>query len=861
MKFDVRPIPRISIVINTNGRVDGLRHTLESLRHLDYPNFEVCVVYGPTLDGTRELVASFGEALKSADCPELNLSRSRNIGIACAAGDIIAFIDDDAVAEPEWLTQLVAPFDDEIVAASGGFVYDHTGYTYQYRFAGCDRLGNPRFNTDKTFADYNYPFSTLFPYVQGTNCAFRRKILVEVGGFDEEYEFYLDETDLCCRLNDHGKRIAQLKSAFVHHKYLASHIRKRNRVTVDRYAIVKNKIYFSMINSLSHHSYAEICSDALRFTTDQRSELQEHFDAGRIAYCVLANFDADADRAWEAGLKRGLSGQRRIRPVSYFADPPPFRQFPILRAEGGRKSFVFLSDMYPPATMGGVARYTHDIARTIGALGHTVHVLTTGEDFSRVDFEEGVWVHRIVPQSFPAQNLPDGTPIPQHILNYSATQLSEIDRIAKHREITAVEGSSWNCECLAAIMDGRYPCIVNVVTSLSNWLDTHPEYREDPAWMRDFGHPMLAAETYLITHSAGIIAASRAIVDSVEERYGVDLSNDRICFIPHGIADTASLPRSWPDKLSGRHSDHRLGILFVGRLELRKGIDIMLDAAATLLATHPDIEFWIAGDDSLALEDGRTAKERFVAATDDPKIKERIVFLGQVSEEELRWLYAECDMVVMPSRFESFGLIVIEAMMFAKPAIGCKSSGSEEVIADGQDGILTSPGNVDELVAAIGRLIHDPAFRHAMGKAGRTKFEERFVVNAVAAGRIAFLSRFARQEIDLSATVTHGKTATLALPQDRQGLLLELQSVLTLDVDFAKLYITFFQHSWSGIVEIGMDNASAQEIDLYAEGGVFRTVEIDTSLATYIRISRPGRARQEALGTEVIIAMIQTSIR
>jgi glycogen synthase len=536
--------PTVSVVVNTNGRLTALGHLFDGLRHLDYPNFEVCVVCGPTPDGTRELVASYGDALKSADCPELNLSQSRNIGIACAAGDIVAFIDDDAIPEPEWLTQLVAPFEDDAVGAAGGFVYDHTGCTYQHTFGVCDRLGNARLGLQEPTPEYNYPFSTWFPHAMGTNTAFRRTKLIAIGGFDEEYEYYLDESDVCCRLNDLGEKISQLDNAFVYHKFLPSHMRGADMVPTAWFPILKNKIYFSFINNFGHFSFQELYADAVRFVALHRKEVEVHFHFERIPGLALEKFDADADRAWEVGVKRGLSGERRIRPASYFADPPPFRRFPLLQAEGGRKTFVFLSEIYPPAKMAGVARYTYDIARAIGAVGHTVHVLTTGEHFNRVDFEEGVWVHRMDPLTFPAQTLPDGTPIPQRILNYSATQLDEIDRIATRRKIAAVEGSSWDCECLAAIMDGRYPCVVNVVTPFSCWLDTHQEHREDPAWMKDFGDPILAAEKYLFARSPGIIAAGRAIANSVAERYGVDLSDDRTCFIPHGMADMVPLPRS-----------------------------------------------------------------------------------------------------------------------------------------------------------------------------------------------------------------------------------------------------------------------------------------------------------------------------
>ncbi len=74
-------IRRVSIIINTDGRAHTIRTTLSSLFHINYPSFEVCVVVGPTEDGTRELLSEFANKLKLIDCPVRNLSVSRNLAL------------------------------------------------------------------------------------------------------------------------------------------------------------------------------------------------------------------------------------------------------------------------------------------------------------------------------------------------------------------------------------------------------------------------------------------------------------------------------------------------------------------------------------------------------------------------------------------------------------------------------------------------------------------------------------------------------------------------------------------------------------------------------------------------------------
>jgi hypothetical protein len=100
-------IKKISVVINTYNRCKDLEQLLESLYYLEYKNFEVIVVNGPSTDNTNVVLEKYKNDIKIETTDKINLSVSRNIGIAMSAGDYVAFIDDDAIPDRLWLNKLL----------------------------------------------------------------------------------------------------------------------------------------------------------------------------------------------------------------------------------------------------------------------------------------------------------------------------------------------------------------------------------------------------------------------------------------------------------------------------------------------------------------------------------------------------------------------------------------------------------------------------------------------------------------------------------------------------------------------------------------------------------------------------------
>jgi glycogen synthase len=720
----------ISIVINTLNRKRLLQNTLESFQYLDYPNFEVIVVNGPSTDGTDNFLKTWSHRIKVGHCPEANLSMSRNIGISMASGDFVAFIDDDAIPESEWLTQGIAGFDHQEVAASGGKVFDPTGYQYQYQYANSNRLGNAKWQLTESFPHYCFPRSFEFPYLQGTNTIFRRNVLIQIGGFDEEYIYYLDETEVCLRLVDSGYVIRQLPNAYVHHKFAPSHIREKG-VTKNLYPVLKSKIYFSNCHARDYLSQSQIDAENYEFIQNQRKDLQSHLSAGRLVQEDCDRFEVDVEKAWRLGMEAARQPPKLMTSdlmQRFESDRLTFKPFETIVADGSQMTIVLLCEDYPPALVGGIARFTQDKATALARLGHKVHVIALGHGHNTVDLEDGVWVHRILSVSQPLTPEAIDLNVPQVHWDQSQSFFWELCRIETHRPIIVVEAPIWNIVGIATLLSGRFKVVTSLMTTLKLSLTSRPDLTSNPQIMRTFVEPTVNLEQYLINSSHAVLAISQGIVHEIEDAYDLKIPADKLYISHLGMPDwSQAVPINGLNHNSELLPDasRPLKILFVGRLETRKGIAELLKVIPSLCDRSPKVEFHIVGDDTIELSRNITYRSQFEKKY-GKLCQSQVKFYGKVSEEELRNHYSDCDVFVAPSRFESFGLIYVEAMMFSKPVVGCNVGGIPEVVADESTGLLAIPGDAASLEKSIDRLLQDPQLRQRLGKNGRQRYEQAF---------------------------------------------------------------------------------------------------------------------------------------
>ncbi len=241
-----RPALSISVIVSTYNRAESLARTLDGLGRQTYENFKVIVVPGPCSDGTAKLLQSHSGKIKTAYCPDTNLAVSRNIGIELAAGEVVAFIDDDAVPTESWLATLAPGYSMSSIAGVGGYVLNHRHHEPDWRICTCSRTGSVQVASSPPIESYLGIGADPFLYLPGTNMSFRRSVLVEIGGFNEALGNCYDDAEICCRIIDAGGRILVLADALVHHYLAPNSIRDDGGVIRDAYPILNSQSVFAL---------------------------------------------------------------------------------------------------------------------------------------------------------------------------------------------------------------------------------------------------------------------------------------------------------------------------------------------------------------------------------------------------------------------------------------------------------------------------------------------------------------------------------------------------------------------------------------------------------------------------------------
>lgn len=205
--------PLVSIVVPVYNRAEDIGPCLKTLLHLNYPacRREIIVVDDASQDNTVSVVRQYDVKLIVQE-RNRGQSAARNAGVAAATGEIVAFIDSDCLADPNWLAELTPYFQDPRIALVGGYVGSHFRKTWLDRYEAAKsplNMGGNCITCQQTDSDF---------YVPTCNMLMRRKAFLEVAGLDEAWRVG-EDVDLCWKLKKRGHRLLYVPQGKVDHKH------------------------------------------------------------------------------------------------------------------------------------------------------------------------------------------------------------------------------------------------------------------------------------------------------------------------------------------------------------------------------------------------------------------------------------------------------------------------------------------------------------------------------------------------------------------------------------------------------------------------------------------------------------------
>lgn len=721
--------PFVSVVIPTRDRPALAVEAVESVLACEYPadRFEVILVdnrpaaeWDPDEPRTGALA---DERVRVLHEPIAGGANARNKGLAEASGEIVAFTDDDVIADRLWLAAIARGFDGEPkVGAVSGIVMPRSLETpAQVWFEGYARFSG-RFERNAYDFGSNRPLDDpLFPFDigilgTGANMAFRTEVLREAGGLDPSFNTKAlpngTDVESLFRVLLGGWTIVHEPAAIVQHAHQSEYHQLERRVygygvgltaVLTKSLIHNPKLVPELIRKLPRGA-----AFALSPSSQKNASKRE-------------DFPPELTRLELRGMVRGpwayARGRREAKRARRGAAPAEKKSLRVL----------LVTDSYPPL-VGGATFWSQQVAREMSERGHEVTLATTWQPDTPAFEQDGdVAVHRLrdltsrIPgiSADPYRHNPPPFPDPEAVLR--------LRRLIKRTKPDLVHSYGWLTHSVAAALLGSdVPLLVSTqdygnVCALRT-LFRHGEICSGSAPAKclecagsNYGAVKGAVAVGGIFGSRPLLRRKVTRIHSISNYVAEVIERDLkppapIEIVPNFGEDLAGAP---VDEEILAQLPEQPFIFFVGALRKVKGIEELCAAYERLESPPPLV---LAGP----------------LAPDTPEgFPAGVTVLTSVPLPTVMAIWERALFGVFPSKWpEPLGNVVYEAMSKGRAVIGTRPGGHEDMIEDGETGLLVGAGDVEGLREAMSRLLADAGLREQLGERARER-ARAFTVEAV----------------------------------------------------------------------------------------------------------------------------------
>lgn len=357
---------------------------------------------------------------------------------------------------------------------------------------------------------------------------------------------------------------------------------------------------------------------------------------------------------------------------------------------------MMLSWEYPPRVIGGISPHVYFLSKNLVKQGINVHVVTC--DFPGApNYEEvdGVEIHRVDSYRNPSPDFPTWIYLMNLNMQKEAArfvkEIGDIDLFHAHDWLVADAGIGLKHVFRKPLVVTMHSSEIGRRETLHN--ATEGMIHETEAWLNYEAWRVICCSYYMISHIQSIFRLPRNKLDMIPN--GVDINQyNNITEDLTGFRSRFALPQ---EKI----------ILYVGRLVYEKGIHVLIDAIPKVLA-KANAKFIIVGSGYM--------KEQLLNVARAKGIEHKVLFEGFLDEPSLLRLQKCADVSVVPSLFEPFGIVALEAMAAKSPVVVSDTGGISEIVDHDVTGVKVYPGNVDSLAWGINRILLDDRYRQRISE-------------------------------------------------------------------------------------------------------------------------------------------------
>jgi len=375
---------------------------------------------------------------------------------------------------------------------------------------------------------------------------------------------------------------------------------------------------------------------------------------------------------------------------------------------------LLVSWEYPPVVIGGLGRHVHHLATELAMAGHDVVVLsrrpTATDPHSHPTTDEVTEGVRVIAAAEDPHEFTFGTDMMAWTLAMG------------HAMVRAGLGlADWQPD----VVHAHDWLVAHPAIALAQFFDVPlvstihaTEAGRHSGWVSGaVSRQVHALESWLVRESDSLITCSSSMRDEISTLFGPELAD--VCVIPNGI-DTDGWPFAVRRPRSGPAE-----LLYFGRLEYEKGVHDAIAALPRIRRTHPGTTLTVAGDGT-QLEFLKAQARRY-------KVLKATNFVGRVDHSQLLALLHRADAAVLPSHYEPFGIVALEAAAAGAPLVTSSAGGLGEAVIDGVTGLSYPPSDVAALSAAARAVLESPAAAQQRARAARDRLTSDFAWQTVAA--------------------------------------------------------------------------------------------------------------------------------